>query len=134
MKKTSIIFFAILFFVLVAGSAMAATEWHTANQTTVGWDMDYGNIAPAEVTFNIYVANALTDPSKSSPVKVGNVAEKQYTITLNTEGRYFVGVSATRNVDGVDLESDITWSDTSANPFGIQFFEVPKKPIGLILK
>lgn len=131
-KKIAI--FGIPFFVVFSTVAFSATEWHTANQTTIGWTQDPGNINPSEIKFNIYLANAITDPAKSSPVKVGSVSTKEYTITLNTEGRFFVGVAAFRTVDGVDLESNIAWSDAAVPAFGVQFFEVPKMPGGLILK
>lgn len=132
MKKSILLMLIIT--LVFCGQAFAETNWHTANQTTVAWDQDLSGIPAAEVKWNIYLANAATDPQKANPVKIGTATAKEYTVTLNTEGRFFVGVAAFRTVDGTDLESDIAWSDQATPAFGIQYFLVPLKPSGLILK
>jgi len=134
--KKSIICFAIIA-LLVAAPAMAV-DFITANQTTVAWDpvtkSPDGTItfASGEITYSVYLANAITDPNKSNPAKVRTIPETQTTLTLNTEGKYFVGVSAVRTVSGNLIgESAIAWSDQVTPAFGIQFFIIPGPPSGL---
>jgi len=136
MKRLFLYFIILALF--IAAPAMAATNWVTANQTTVAWDpvtksadgtVTFG---AGEITYSVYLANAITDPSKSVPVKVRTIAETQTTLTLNVEGKYFVGVSAVRTVSGSLIgESGIMWSDMVAPSFGIQFFVIPGPPAGL---
>lgn len=139
MKKV----FAVLAFALVVmvGVAMAA-EWHVANQTTIAWDAVTTSadgtvtFGAGEITYNVYLANAVTDPTKQNPSKIGNVSATEYTITLNTEGKFVPGVSAVRTV-GADVigESGITWlDDYPDNPPGIVFYKIAPKPAGVRIK
>lgn len=131
MRKFAII---ALVFALFVGTAFAETNWHTANQTTVAWDHDLAGIPADQIKFNIYLVNVDTDPSKGNPAKIGTTAAKEYTITLNSEGRYWAGVAAFRVLEGKEIESEILWSDEGQEPFGLQYFIVPMKPSTLRLK
>lgn len=128
MKK--LIIFALLFSVVFSGFAFAETNWHTANQTTIGIVHDLAGIPADQVKYNIYLANSETDPNKENPAKIGVADTNEYLITLNTEGRYFVGTSAFRVIDGKEIASDIYWE----TEFGLQYFVVPLKPTKIVLK
>ena len=138
--KTFLVIIGTLFF--LSGAAWGQT-WHTANQATVAWDavttLSNGDPVPAGdiVKYKVWLKNAMTG---GEPVELGEVAELEYTVTLNTEGKYFVGVSALRYTSENILigESIICWSDTVActaeGPFGIQYFLPLMGPINLRLK
>ena len=142
MKKIVI---AIMLLITFAGavSVAHAQEWRTANQSTISWQAvttktDGNPLSAGDVVdYTIFVANSVTDPDKANPEEVGTTADLTYTITLNVEGRYFVGVRANRAlVDDPDtvLQSDIAWSDDPAYatvPFGLQFYLPPAAPTGL---
>lgn len=136
MKQIIIVAISLFCLMLIPHISDAATDWHTANQTTIAWDQDYsiedGTIPIDQVTWDVFLVNATTDPDKTSPVKIGTATEKQYTITLNTEGKYIFGLQAVRTVDGEVLKSaTITWSDSETNPFGIKYFIIPANPSNL---
>lgn len=132
--ELTIILATVLFF--VAAIAFAQT-FHTANQKTIAWDavtQTTGGAAidPAEMSYNVYLANALTDPNKTNPSLIGNTADLQYLVTLGVEGQYFVGVKAVRTVGGeVVSESTISWSDAATPDFGLRYYEPPQQPGGL---
>jgi hypothetical protein len=138
-KKIIIAWIFVLCFIW--GVALAQT-FFTANQSSIEWDAVTTNasgdpIDPAQISYKIYLANANTDPEKANPVEVGTATAPSATITLNTEGKYFVGVSTVRTVGGeVVGESEIAWSDDAASvpaggEFGVQFYEPPSKPGGI---
>jgi hypothetical protein len=126
---------------LAAGWA-SAVEWKTTNQITIEWDAPTTLIdgAPiptgAIIKYDIYLANALTDPDKANPVKLtaAPIEALQYTLTLNAEGRYLVGVKAVRmDADGATLaQSETNWSDVNGamtpNPFGLVHYLAPMAP------
>ena len=139
MKKRQLtIVLAILFFFV--GMAYAAVTWHTTNQFTVQWDAvsttaDGGAIT-GTVEYEVFIANAVTDPNKANPVSVWRGPETQATLTLNTEGQYMIGVKAIGVVDGSDVsESTMAWSDdpaaTNNATFGVKHFFAPASPGGL---
>ena len=127
----------LLGFMLVATLAWAQ-PWHTANQVTVAWDAvttdENGqplDMTEATVAYKLYLVNARTDPNKTNPVELAQVAETTYTLTLGTEGRYYFGVAAVRvtvdegNVVGA---ASIAWSDDTTltdSPFGLRYFVPP---------
>jgi hypothetical protein len=116
-------------------SFVYAQEFHTTNQATIDWEQDLGGIPAAEVKWNVYLANAITDPGKTNPVKIGNAVGRPYTITLNVEGKYYVGVSAVRTISGTVVgETDILWADTQTEvpAFGLQYFTIPPMPTRII--
>lgn len=134
MKKI-LTYLAIIFLVFV-GIVFAQT-WHTADQKTVGWDavtnnVDGGAIPADQISYTVYLYNAVTDPNHLNAVELGNTVETEYLITLGIEGRYFFGVKSVRTVDGEWVgESEIVWSSLPEYDFGIQFFLTPMAPGGL---
>ena len=137
MKKLLIV----LFVMLLAASGAWAQTWHTANQTSVRWDAvtqnTSGELLTGELTYSLYLANAVTDPSKANPSLVAEgITETRYTITLNVEGKFFAGIKAVRSVDGEIVgESEMSWSDDplvvfEGNTFGLRYFLPPAGAIG----
>jgi len=139
--KRWILAFILIFFVAVP--AAHALNWHTANQATVAWDatttLADGTPIPAGSTieYTVYLANAITDPGKINPSEIATVATTEYTITLNAEGSFYVGLQSIRLVDSVEVSaSAIIWSDDPAvvqggATFGIRYFLSPAAPSGL---
>jgi hypothetical protein len=145
------LFAALISFVLgllvVAVAVVYAQEWHTANQITITWDTvtTLANEAPVPessvVGYRVWLVNAETDPDKLTPAQLpGEISEPTYTITMNTEGRYFVGVQALRmGQDGTVLgESNIVWTDNpeivaGGATFGLQHYIPPAHPKGVSL-
>ena len=133
MKK---IFVAIAIVLMVATAAWAIT-WHTANQSTVAWDPVTQNssgdpIDPAEIKYDVYLKNAITGGAETK-ITEAPIDLTQHTITLNVEGKFYVGVQAVRIVGGeVVSTSAIAWSDdpqyVQGDTFGIQYFLPPKAP------
>lgn len=103
-----------------------AQSWTTANQITVEWDPV--TVASGTVTYKTY-----TKPALGGAVVLVNdkISETVTTMTFKTEGRYFLGVSAVRTIDGVDFETPtISWSDVptdvlNGQTFGIQYYDLP---------
>jgi len=147
MKKKLAAMLLMIPFILcyVVTPAMALT-WVTANQSTVSWDavtqdVD-GDPIPTgfHMEYNVYLANSATDPGKANPAKVGTTNQTQYTITLNTKGTYFVGVTSFLAEDATSQpvvpESNFAWSDNPADckdgvDFGIRFFAAMAAPTNL---
>ena len=139
--KRWVLAFILIFFVAVP--AAHALNWHTANQATVAWDatttLADGTPIPAgdAVEYTVYLANAITDPGKINPSEIATVATTEYTITLNAEGSFYVGLQSIRLVDSVEVSaSAIIWSDDPAvvqggATFGIRYFLSPAAPSGL---
>lgn len=124
------------FLCYVVVPAMAIT-WHTANQSTVAWDAVTTDVdgdpipAGSHVEYKVYLVNAQTDPNKANPAEVGQTAETQLIITLNTKGSYYVGVTSLLIDDATNEQlgdpSAFAWSDNPAQcqggvDFGIRFF------------
>lgn len=118
-------------------------EWKTTNQATAAWDavttLDDGSALPAgnTVKYRVYLSNAVTDPDKANPALLGETDQLEYVITLNAEGKYFVGVQSVR-FDETATEvgvSAINWSDTNGaatpNPFGLVHYLPPAAPANL---
>jgi len=128
-----------LFLVFAPVALAEVGNWHVANQTTVAWDavtvLSDGSPLPTgdTIEYKIYLANSVTDPSKTNPVEVGRTAALQFTITLGTEGRFLVGFQSIRISGGADVgESVIAWSDDPAaclnnETFGLVYFLPPGK-------
>ena len=125
---------------VIGANRAEAQEWHSTNQATVAWDavtqtVDGLPISPEDVSYDIFLANAVTDPGKTNPSMIqADVVETQYTITLNVEGQFFVGIRAVRMVALGRIESTICWSDDggcSPVPFGLRRFSPPAGVQGL---
>ena len=122
-----------------AANAQTPQTWHTANQSTVAWDAVETNengdpVLPAEISYVVYLCNAVTDINCTNPAEVASTTETQQLITINTEGKYFVGVKAVRAVDGEIVgESVIAWSNDLAYNWGLQYYAAPAVPSGLRL-
>ena len=130
---------------LVLGAAVCnraeAQTWHSTNQITIAWDavtqtVEGNPIPPAEVSYDLFVSNAITDPDKSNPSQIAeDVLPTQYTVTLNVEGKFFIGVRAARTVEGErESESTICWSDNgecTPVPFGLRRYAPPAGVTGL---
>ena len=105
----------------------------------MAWDavttnVDGGAIPAGEISYTVYLYNAVTDPNHTNPAELGTTAEPQYLITLGTEGKYFFGVKAVRTVAGEIVgESAIIWSSAPEYDFGLQYFAAPANPGGLKL-
>jgi len=120
-----------------------AVEWVAADQKTIGWDpvltLATGETIPAgdAIVYHVYIKRA--GQAEKSMV-ASNLATTQYTITLDQEGRFFIGIQAVRvyTVDGQDLtsESEIAWSDIPENcgaggDFGIFYLIPPSDVVGI---
>ena len=141
MKKVALVTLAILMW---SGVALGQ-EWHTANQVTLGWDavtqlVDGTAIPEGEIVkYKVWIKNAITG---GDPVELVETTDLEFTLTIGSEGKYFLGVQALRyQSDGETLigESIICWSDVpeccGGNiAFGVQFFNLPASPGGLGLK
>jgi len=139
MKKILLSLLIVTF--LGMGSAYSLDNWKDTNQVTIAWDqvttLSDNSMLPAghSLKYKIYLANAVTDPDKTNPAELGETDQLNYTITLNVEGKYLVGVSTTRyDETGAFLnESEINWSDVNGestpDPFGLRHWfraAVPK--------
>lgn len=127
---------------LMAGVCQAQT-WHNVNQFTCTWnvvttDID-GDPLPADgvLHYKLYLANADTDPDKVNPIEVVDVTVLEATITLNTKGRYYIGVQAVWvYTDNSTLADAINWADKIENQEGYDLWAIrhhvsPKPPKGL---
>ena len=136
-KKAMIM--TICFLVMVSFVSQAsALDWHTANQSTVGWTavtkLASGTAIPegSIIKYQTYLANAITDPDKTNPSDTGIVETNEKIYTLGTEGKFFVGVRTLRYVDNelVGQSLDVAWSDIAdfckgGITFGLQFYMIP---------
>ena len=114
--------FLICLTVLLMAGTVFALPFYNSNQVALEWtavttDADGDTITG--VTYQLYLANADTDPDKANPViALGGITATQAIITLGTKGRYFVGVSALLD----DLECVINWADELENQEGNELF------------
>jgi len=129
MKKRFIII-SLVMALFVASIAYAAITWQTTNEKTVGWNaVAVPSGVAGTISYNVYLANAVTDPNKTNPVVIGNTSDLTYTILLNTQGRYYAGVSTVLTIGTDKIESVINWSDDPEGnkdniAFGIQYFVI----------
>ena len=140
MKSLVYLIATFVIFLLVAPPSILAVDWKTANQITFAWDESITSGIPQDqVSYSVYMVPD-TDTAKANPtLVVEKLTALEYTVTMNVEGRFFLGVNAVRTVDGaVVSESPVSWSDdpavTGSNPFGVQFYKTPNKPSGLGIK
>jgi hypothetical protein len=128
-----------------AFSLVAAQQWYTTNQVTVAWDaVAAPNPETEQIRYDVYLANARTDPDKVNPsLVVDSTVETQETLTIGVEGRYYFGVKTERwllatstEPEEMVSESTIAWSDdpeavADGATFGLRYFEPPGKAVGL---
>ena len=142
MKKSFVSCLIVLF---VAISLMVGTvwaqRWYNVNTFSCSWnavttDVD-GDPLPIGVTltYRVHLANAVTDPNKTSPVVIADVSEVNTTITLNTKGQFYIGVEAVLTFldDNTELVSGINWADEIADQDTVELWAVrhhapPLKP------
>jgi hypothetical protein len=121
---------------LTAGAALAVT-WHPNSSQTVAWDavttnVDGTSIPPEEMSYVVYISDALFDPDHLDPIEQGTTTDTQYLLVFTEEGRYFFGVKAVRITDGdVVGESEIVWSSAPEYDFGLEYYWGPADPTGL---
>lgn len=142
MKKRLLSCFVALFFALslVVGVAWAQ-KWYNVNTFSCSWnavttDVD-GDPLPTGIalTYRVYLANAVTDPNKTTPVVIANVSTINMSVTLNTKGQYYIGIEAVLTFvdDSTELVSGINWADEIADQDTIELWAVrhhapPLKP------
>ena len=113
-----------------------AQAWHTANQASLAWDAvttsTVGDVLTGDITYSVYLVNAVTDPNKTNPALVAEgIVATGLTVTLGTEGRFLAGVKAVRSIDGeVVAQSEMSWSDDplvvlDGKTFGLRYFLPP---------
>jgi hypothetical protein len=127
---------------LFAFTPAYSIEWKAANQVTVQWDapttlVDGSPIpAGAIIMYEVYLANAVTDPGKTNPTNLtpnAPISDLSMVITLAVEGKFYVGVKAVRVENNETLSvSEINWSDANGaatpNPFGLVHYLAPAAP------
>lgn len=122
--------FLIVFLVLGLSFAVSAQTWHPVNQVTVGWDA-----AERATSYKVFVKSV----NDMSIFEVRATSDLVYTITFESEGRYFLGVQSVREVDEEIFYSTISWSDNSevcfdGEAFGAIYYELPSDVGGLKVK
>jgi len=140
MKNFIIILLSIL---LLSVSVPAySVDWKTANQFTVAWQNDPGNIAYEGERYKsrLFLVNFKTDPGKVNPVVIGmaDVDVTEFTFSLADRGSYIVGIEVVAEIlqeDGITWQeinqSERCWSDMvsctdGGVTFGVRFFPKPK--------
>jgi len=139
------LYMLVIVFVLVASVAYGQT-WHVTNSREVSWEpvttLDDGSPVPADSTvqYRVYIANAVTDPGKANPIEVTTQAiiELSFVVTLDVEGKYWVGAQAERVItdDSTVLPGDIAWSDDplvcqNGATFGLRYYRAVGKVGGM---
>ena len=136
-------FAAILIITLLLVPCAGSVEWKATNQATIAWDatatLENGDPLPENntVKYRVYLSNAVTDPDKANPALLGETDLLQYVLTLNAEGKYFVGVQSVRyDENAVEVgASSVNWSDINGaatpNPFGLVHYAPPAAPVNL---
>ena len=116
MKKLFLIMICLL--IAFSASPSSAVTFHNDKTPTLSWQMVTTDIdgepISGIVTYQLWLANADTDPNKANPVMVSETTGLETTITL-IKGRFFVGVQAWLG----DLNSGINWGDIIDNQEGV---------------
>lgn len=128
--KTFILTLFIVFLFLFPTQQAQAVEYKIANQMTLEWAVTLPNNAGEQIEYVIYIAPS---SDKSSPTKLWQGPETEYTVTMTQEGLFLFGLQTIRMVD-VDgtfepvSTAEIGWSDdplVAPVPFGIRFYDPP---------
>ena len=126
----------LVFAILILATSVQAQTWWTANQVTVAWDA----VAKIQPTDTIkYQTYYRTDLVSLGTALGGEVEQTQATLTMPTEGKFWLGVETLRYVAGeaIPFRSERkAWSNIAedcgpAGPFGVQHFILPGWPGGL---
>lgn len=127
MKKL-IAIFTITYLLMALPILAIAQTFHPADQKTIAWEA-----AERATFYRIYVKPA----TGGDEVLLGETEATQYTATMPSEGRWYIGVESVRVVDGEEVgTSAISWSSDPAvcmdgEAFGVIFFEPPGAASGL---
>lgn len=119
--------------VIVAMAAACQNRVIVGQTFTVAWDAPaLGTIPPAEVAYEVVVETRPGGVQRS----LGDSAALERAITLESEGKYRVGVRTVRTVDGEVLFSEFAWSDVEGTPapWYAAFYAVPAKVIRVRVK
>lgn len=118
---------AIILVVMFTGVVWSQT-WKPTNQVTVGWDAV--TATSGTISYKVYAK----PEAGGNPTFMVATAGTQATVTFNTEGRYYLGVSTIRSVQGAEVESStICWSNDNTctfqgQTFGISYIIPPQSP------
>lgn len=131
MKARFSLFFVLAILLLFVPQCFAVDSWVTANQKTIGWDAVTTTAPGGVISYKVYIANAVTDPTKANAVEADGspTSDTQFVVTLGTEGQYVIGVSTVLTIGTEVLESKINWSDdpignAGGTTFGLQHFVI----------
>jgi hypothetical protein len=131
----------ILCFTLLSLSSIGACEvWYTANQKTFSWEavtkLEDGSPIPSGSTIKYQPYIKLSTATEGTAYQ-GEITELSKTITFTVEGAYYLGVKTIRYVGTEKVsESAISWSNDplvcfGGVPFGVNYYQSPKKPMNL---
>lgn len=138
-----LLFLSALLFVLSMPSIVFSHNWVTADQITVSWDavtcfVNGDPIPPDDVIEYSACLVRESDVERVDCFDIWFTEDTQLTITLATEGRYFVGLRTLRKDSSGELlcQSRVGWSDDplivkEGKTFGIIYYHFPKTPTGL---
>ena len=140
----SLLSIIVLISFLAISCLVSGQEWVTANQATVTWDAvtklsNNSTISETNnIKYEIYLSNIITDADRSNPVQVGTTNATSYTVTMTTQGKFFVGLrTVLEDANGTFLnKSVIGWTDDPAivhegRIFGLRYYFPPLPPTGV---
>ena len=128
----------LLLFVLLAGTAWAVDQWHTANQRTMAWDAVSPPVNIFEpssflgvIRYKVFLQSTdLSGAPVGNPIELAEIDATQYTITFPGQGVFIAGVRSVLILEGQQVgESAIVWSNNPASvqggvTFGFRYFVV----------
>jgi len=131
------------FILLVTCNIAFSQVWHVANQKTIGWDevTTFMNGAPIPegdyIAYEVYIV-LYTEPKENAELK-DTVQLTEAVVTIENEGKYFVGLRTLRVPEGetdIIRSERIAWSDNpmdcaNEEAFGIKFYWQPANVGGM---
>lgn len=123
------------------GNAIAQEVWYEQQQVTVAWDavstfQDGSSIPSGNViSYEVFIKDA--QATNATEVQMGTTQNTEYTVTLQTEGEFLLGVRAVRSDSNGNVlsKSTITWSSDSTvvtdQTFGVRYYQRPAACTGL---
>ena len=141
MKNLAVILIAILISFFLTPSLVKAIEWEIANEKTVSWDavttMVDGSPVPDgdTILYRLFLVSDNSTDRIADKTTAGETDLLTYTLVLENEGRWIVGIRAIRTPQASPEDkqfSEIVWSDDEntenvPNPFGLIYFAIPEK-------